>query len=362
MTLDGEAADATQALCPDYLIGAPESAGAYATGGNNAVGPNTYWSDRYFLDRALANYKGSIYAIHGLQDWNVDPHMMFPTYQALVDHGYEVKGLFGQWNHMYPDRPSEHVTKAPGYGREAYPQSVRYDWAQDLLEWFDHYLKGTGPRPDLHAEVQDNHGAWRIEPTYPPKDAAWQEFPLGSSLKQTSSGQPIITAGSGTVNGATGSPAPDDAPLLYDGAPLADATRISGLAQFPVTVMPLGPGGQVFAQLRDISPNGTSLRLGHAIMDLRYASGGSKAPQPVAPGLPLVAKMEFEVMDAVVPAGHHLQLALTATGEDYLPSDTSASVLVQSGTLRLPTVPLGHGTPFLPPAWSGKASATAQQP
>ena len=64
-----------------------------------------YWAERYFLDRVLENYKGSVYLIQGMHDWNVDPHMAVPTINRLIDAGIEARGLFGQWDHDYPDRP-----------------------------------------------------------------------------------------------------------------------------------------------------------------------------------------------------------------------------------------------------------------
>ncbi|MEA3191280.1 MAG: X-Pro dipeptidyl-peptidase [Thermoplasmata archaeon] len=352
---DGEMVENLQTLCPDYVAGLPEGAGATVTGDQVVPAVNPYWAERSFLPRALANYKGSVYLIHGLQDWNVDPHMAFPTYQKLEAAGLEVKGLFGQWNHMYPDRPSEHVSTPDGEGHEAYPASVRYDWAQDLLEWFDHYLMGDPLAPALHAEVQDNHGAWRVEATYPPADAT----PLAIGLDAATSvapngaaapaGQPIVSPNDGMA-------------LAF--APLAADTRIAGLPTLHVQVTPTGPGGQIYAELTDVAPDGKTLRLGHAIMDLRFAAGGTEA-QPVTPGMPLVARMEFEAFDAVVPAGHSLRLELAGFGRDYLPSAVSAPVLVDlsaASVLTLPTIERGAEAFFTPPAWSGEAEATAQEP
>ena len=56
----------------------------------------------YFLDRVLNNYRGSVYLIQ-MHDWNVDPHMAVPVINQLKDSGIEAKGLFGQWDHDYPD-------------------------------------------------------------------------------------------------------------------------------------------------------------------------------------------------------------------------------------------------------------------
>ncbi|MFL2944053.1 MAG: hypothetical protein ACJZ2J_01825 [Candidatus Poseidoniales archaeon] len=104
-----------------------------------------------------------------MQDWNVDPHMAFPAYKQLQQAGFEIKGLFGQWGHHYPDRPGDHNGMSAGRGAEAYPMSVRYDWAQDLLEWFNYYLYEGNMKPALHVEMQDNLGGWRVEQTWPAK-------------------------------------------------------------------------------------------------------------------------------------------------------------------------------------------------
>ncbi|HUR60762.1 MAG TPA: CocE/NonD family hydrolase [Candidatus Thermoplasmatota archaeon] len=374
----------TQTACADYLQGPAQGVAAAVTGSNLDLAANTYWTDRSFFDRALANYKGSVYLVQGLQDWNVKPHVVFPLY-ARMQATWETKGLFGQWNHMYPDRPSEHVRTPPGEGHEAFPASVRYDWAQDLLEWFTYYLKGTGPHPALHTEVQDNMGHWRIEDgTYPPTDAAWLQLDLGDDFAhtsidtlQTTTPQPTIYPHSNELDPALylwplpvdppqGTPATTDAHwvvyTLKD--PLAEDTHVAGLARLALQVTPLASGGQVYAELRDATAD---QRLGHAIMDLRYAAGtgtGTADAMPVVPGVVQTAKMEFEIMDVLVPAGHRLEVRLSGTGREYVYSADPAALRVEAvgSILSLPTIPASHGTPLLPPAWSGEAKATAPQP
>ena len=95
------------------------------------------------MDRVLDNYGGSVYLIQGMHDWNVDPHMAVPTINMLKDRGIEAKGLFGQWDHDYPDRTIQLYERSDlgGRGGETFPEMIRYDWMQDLLEWFDWYLK-----------------------------------------------------------------------------------------------------------------------------------------------------------------------------------------------------------------------------
>ena len=92
-----------QNACEDYLLGPIHATNGYVFAGNEFI--ESYWEERYFLDRVLENYRGSVYIVQGFHDWNVDPHMAVPTINTLLDHGIEAKVLMGQWDHDYPDRP-----------------------------------------------------------------------------------------------------------------------------------------------------------------------------------------------------------------------------------------------------------------
>jgi predicted acyl esterase len=338
--VDNDAED-VQNLCPDYVLGPGHGAGAYATGGENGQ-VHEYWTERHFLERVVQNYNGSVWLVQGLQDWNVDPHMAFPTHHLLQDRGIEIKGIYGQWAHSWPDQRTHHENLGSGRGGEAFPHNMRYDFQQALLEWFDHYLKETGPKPDLRTEVQDNMGQWRLEESYPPRDATRIEVPMSTMTQIV--GEETILLPSARID--------NDNRLAFTIPPLSETqdTRIAGNVQFHATVTPTGPGGQLFAHLMDSE---TGLRLGHAVMDLRYHAGG-KEPSPVEPGAPLVAKMEFEALDVVLTAGHGLVLTLAATGEDYLPSTVSEPVMVhadESSVLSLPAIERGPEVFFTPPVW-----------
>ena len=170
--IDGDSEDA-HTLCEGYLEGYVNGPAAYMTGGMVTYAGNDYWTERSFLDRVVQNYNGSVYIIQGMQDWNVDPHMSFPTHQIVEDAGIEIKTLAGQWAHDYPDRKSGHSSLPSGEGAEAYPYTLRWDWADEMLYWFDWYLKGEGRAPTLGVEMQDNRGGWRFETTYPAPDTEY---------------------------------------------------------------------------------------------------------------------------------------------------------------------------------------------
>ena len=320
--IDGDLEDSGN-MCPDYIAGPATGGAAWAWGGEAA---GTYWAERYFLDRVLENYNGSVYLIQGMHDWNVDPHMAVPTINLLYDNGIEAKGLFGQWDHDYPDRPQIMFDRSGvGRGIEAFPEMVRMDWMQDLLEWFTYYLKEDGPKPWLGVEIQSNQGPWRFEDRYPMSNTNELLWELGSSdLASVGGGNTIFPdASSGPV---------------YETAPLEEPLYFGGLPRLHVNVNTATVGGQIYALLEDCD-GANCIHIGHAIMDLRYHAGGADEQTWTPVFEEITALMEFFPMDVEVAAGHTIKLTLRSTGEDYLPSAASTAVTVVNAgsTLQLDT-------------------------
>jgi hypothetical protein len=278
---------------------------------------NSYWTERSFLDRVAQNYNGSIYIIQGMQDWNVDPHMTFPAHQIVEDAGIEVKTLAGQWAHDYPDRKDGHSGLSAGRGEEAYPYTLRWDWADEMLYWFDWYLRGEGRAPTLGVEMQDNQGGWRFEETYPPLDI--NNFELtGSDL-----------APSGSTVSATSS-----VTLSY--GPFEEETRIVGMPTFHIDATPGLTGGHLFIEMTD----GTGMHLGHAVMDLRFHAGGRDGQEVLTPFVSVNALMEFLPMDVILQPGESILLTVSQTGEDYVPSPIASGGVTIDWTQSTLTLPL----------------------
>ena len=321
-TVDYNAEDLDN-ICPDIVEGLFAGPVTYGMGELDPYMSN-YYEEREHISKALNNYQGSVYWVQGMQDWNVDPHQVFPWYQQFRDQGFEVRGMLGQWEHNYPDQWSKHNAQDSGYGGEAIENMTRWDWAQDLFEWFEHYLKGIGPKPDLVAQIQRNDGQWRIEQTWPPLDAQWSTLDL-SECSQTGTrvgGNSVIGGGLSTVTIECG--ALDE---QLD-------TLISGLLTLHLDVTAAMDGGQIFVEMQDAE---SGLRIGHATMDIRYYQGGSE-PTTVLPMQSLTMLMEFQAIDAILPAGHGLRLVMTETGEDYLAPacGVSCPITVNGGALSIP--------------------------
>ncbi len=332
-----------QNACEDYLLGPIHATNGYVFAGNEFV--ESYWEERYFLDRVLENYRGSVYIVQGFHDWNVDPHMAVPTINTLLDHGIEAKVLMGQWDHDYPDRPDYQKQRSdPGRGSEGYPEMVRFDWMQDLLEWFTYYLQETGPKPSMYSEIQNNRGEWRIEDRYPARDSKVIEMDLGGSN---------LSLVSESIMGSTvypGMEATDDW-IVFETEAYQDDFRFGGLPQLHMDVTPLGSGGSIYALMEDCDSEGYCIHIGHAIMDLRYHEGGNEY-QTIVPGQTIRAKMEFFAMDIWIPEGHKIKLSLRDIGEDYLPPSTEAAVDIDvsgNSVLRLHEVNVDNKLFFEPP-------------
>ena len=315
--VDGDTEDSHN-LCEGYIQGYVNGPAAYLSGGMVSYAGNSYWTERSFLDRVVQNYNGSVYIIQGMQDWNVDPHMTFPAHQIVENAGIEVKTLAGQWAHDYPDRLEGHSALSSGRGEEAYPYTLRWDWADEMLYWFDWYLRGEGRAPTLGVEMQDNQGGWRFEETYPPVDVENLEL-IGTDL-----------APSGSTVSATSS-----VTLSY--GPFEEETRIVGMPTFHIDATPGLTGGHLFIEMTD----GTGMHIGHAVMDLRFHAGGRDGQEVLTPFVSVNALMEFLPMDVILQPGESILLTVSQTGEDYVPSPmASGGVTIDwsQSTLTLPLI------------------------
>ena len=335
---EGATTDATSddmRLCTDDAIGPVSPFTTWLGAGFGGDEWNDYWDERYHLQDVIDNYNGSVYIVWGLQDWNVDPYHAFPTHQLLKDAGINVRTISGQWGHNYPDQPTVHEGLESGYGAEAFPNVTRMDWAVELFPWFEYYLKGIGDEPESYVQVQRNDGRWHIEETWPAEDTKNVQF----AIADWDGGM------SGTVNSQQS--------MTITSQPMTSDMHISGLPTLHIDARTnMCNGGQLFVTMYDET---SGLRLGHATMDVRYRDGGYEA-LPTSPMSSYRMLMEFNPMDVIVPKGHAIQLVVTETGEDYLPSPcASLGMTIFAGyqVLTLPTLDrsIEHENWFNVPVW-----------
>ena len=335
---EGSTTDATEddmRMCSDDVIGPVSPFTTWLGAGFGGDEWNDYWDERYHLQDVLDNYNGSVYIVWGMQDWNVDPYHAFPTHELLRQQGINVRTIAGQWAHNYPDQPDRHSEVTSGYGAEAYPNMTRFDWAVELFPWFEYYLKGIGDEPESYVQVQRNDGRWHIEETWPAEDTQDIQF----TISDWDGGM------MGTVNSQQS--------MEITSKPMMEDMHISGLPTLHIDARTnMCNGGQLFVTMYDGT---TGLRLGHATMDVRYREGGYDA-LPTYPMTNYRMLMEFNPMDVIVPKGHTIQLIITESGEDYLPSPCASvgmSIFAGYQVLTLPSIDrtIDHDSWFEAPPW-----------
>jgi predicted acyl esterase len=356
----GTPADIPGRLCPEAFEGLALSGVAGIVGSD----PTGYWAARNRKPGVEANYKGSVYSVQGLYDWNVDPSQVVPWVDHLESLGIRTKQLLGQWEHSWPDSIGSGTGLDCPNGNPAVKVCNRADWKESVLHWLDHELKGMDVDTGPAMQVADDIGRWRNEAHYPPHDTNWTALYLGAS------GDLVDTPGAGS-----------DVALLPVLAPLPPGTRPSqvnlgldfaeyrmapvdrdllvvGLPKVPLQVTPLGPGGYIGAFLYDRAPGENPGRLiGFTTMNLAFADGTTTFT-PVVPGLPVTAKLEVQPMDSVIVAGHSLVLRIwvftdAAGSNARVPTLPPSPVLLHVGdansVFRLPTVERGPEVYFTPP-------------
>jgi predicted acyl esterase len=350
----GEAAQAPGRLCPEAIEGPVLSGLAGALGED----PTGYWP------LVEQNYKGSVFSIQGLQDWNVDPSQVIPWVDELESQGIRTRQLLGQWGHAWPDGIGTDGANVDCSDTGGLPGAcVRADWKEIMLRWLDHELKGLNVDIGAPVQVRDDLGRWRNEERYPPHDTTWTTYHLSGGLLASEPGPSQSFVLYPTHNAIPHGFIPDP-PAAADIAiqraadfvlgPVAQDTLVVGLPKVHVTVTPHGPGGYMGATLIERTPDGDERYLGWTSMNLRFADGTTTS-KPVVPGQPLEVKMEIQPLDSVVQAGNQLVVRLWVLGDrDRIGGVPPSTVALETGgdvesIVKIPTIVRSAGVYFEPP-------------
>src|SRR3954470_23567108 len=123
---------------------------------------STYWRDRNLIPGAKGS-KVPLFMTQGLTENNT---VADGLEQYLRNHsGYE-RAWLGPWEHV---RGAEAV----GTGSHARLKMGRKGWYDEVMRFYDRFLKGTTPSfTDPPFAVQTNDGKWRAEHSWPPADVA----------------------------------------------------------------------------------------------------------------------------------------------------------------------------------------------
>lgn len=272
---------------------------------------SAYWRAR---DSAGAAHDSSVplFVTQGLIENNTWPDGLSET---IAGRRASTRAWLGMWDHV---RGNEIDEKS---GRLA---MGRAGWFDEVMRWFDKYLKGIDSKADPAVVVEDNTGHWREQASWPtPTSASTVALPTGSYLD------------SGTAIGSYGTQKPtikalvvlDRNPGLWRiSRPVRTPVRISGVPHVTArtTVSGAGPRtAQMVVDLYDIPPAGSATRITRAATVL---PAGSRTTH-----------LDLLPTDWLLAPGHRLGVRVVNTNSElYLPSGSGATVRVTGGTVSVP--------------------------
>jgi hypothetical protein len=244
---------------------------------------DAYWQERdWTTSIGASTWEGSIFFVHGFQDWNVKPDHMVPWVTNLPA---PVKEKTLGWLHQWQEGNTGHV----------YP--MRDDWNRTMLQWLDHTLKGKDNGMQWGFEVQalgeDGHQLWRRTAAWPPAS----EHVL------------------------------DQAELQF-----AAETHLTGGAWAEVTATVSDP--ESVLSLRLETSDGTWVTEG--VLRAIYRNG-LESPSVVAPGEQTTFRVELFPFDLHVEAGGSLRLVAGEMPQYTLATEPQLATVTYTGiTLHLP--------------------------
>ncbi len=295
-----EDADSLARLADD--VACTELAPLQASGvGSAATGlKDAYWVERDW-NRYIgsSDWNGSIFFVHGLQDWNVKPDHILPWTEALPE-SVRIRG----WLHQDTEN-NGHV----------YP--MRDDWNQTMLAWLDSELKGrnTGFWNAPAWDVQGTDMKWRQSATWPSQERITLEegstTPPGNiavSVAVDNSITKTFDVANAGIQNATG------------------AVRINGVINIEFEATPTIADPILTAV---ITLDGRWV--GEAVLRGIYQDG-LDTPTPIVPGQKMAFVLESYPLDLVVKDGQKLEVTLGAEPRFALANPASRTLVEYDGS------------------------------
>jgi putative CocE/NonD family hydrolase len=255
--------------------------------------------------------------------------------------------VLGQWSHEVPT-------------------AHKPDWHQQVLGWFDHYLRGAPQtvRPGV-VEYQDDSDAWHTSDRWPPPSSP-QVLRL-SGEEVVPDGEPAEPVDA-TFQSADNDPGlrsdqPDDKTRLYNSTcgphqalfvsrPLAADAVLAGNAEIDLTLTSTLPGGNLSVFLWRTKgdgscPDRSATWFGRALMDLRHwETPGRSKDFPT--GEPTRVRLRSHPLAAKLSKGERIVVAIGGGSSELEPDPRHPAITVSGGSLDLPVT--GAPAPALPAA------------
>ncbi len=239
-----------------------------------------------------------LFLTQGYLETNTKPDGAFTFFNQMTG---PKRAWFGQFDHVRGwetgGNPPELLTGRGGFGDE-------------VVRFFDRYVKGLPVEDDPVIEVQDALGRYRAERSWPPADMVQRQ----SALRQGTYADDGDNNGTGSGGGhglwTFSQPLPHDAWLA--GEPVVEATVDSV------------PRANLVANVYDVAPDGKATMISRGAMLLRMPGATQ-------------ARIELYGQDWPLSAGHRIGVLLSSANSDWWTHvPTNSTVTVQSATVSLP--------------------------
>ena len=323
----------------------------------------------YSVSSYMGHIKIPVMLMQGEDDTLFDLNEAVATYSALQAQHTPVRMVWQSWGHSNLAGVPGEIGNDLGILNANGSESLE---GRMVLDWFNHYLKGVGPKPAL------NFSFYRPWITYSGDDAAAAyasapKYPIGTDTPLYLSGaDALVPSAAQAVSGsssfttpAAGAPQSETeesgisqtVPLTdpagtfaeYESAPLTSTLDVVGIPSVTLTAQaPAGALGPLalpddlglFVKLEDIAPNGTATLPDRLTAPIRFPDNG----QPVTVHLPGIVHQ--------FPAGDQIALIVAGSDNSYFLPDPDVAVTVSTsasspGVLDLPVAGSGSYTPVV---------------
>jgi hypothetical protein len=325
----------------------------------------------YWRQGSLAPDYGRIEAailqLGGWMDEYVDAALRI---QARCTAAAARRTIVGPWVHGLPDH--------------AYP-GPNIDWLDELIRWFDRWLKGVENGVELEAPLTWFHreptrperfparleGAWRATRAWPAVAAeTWPLWLAGGAepghgrlvpARPSTDGsdalahRPLAGLRGGSLCWGAGHPPNGLAADLrieepngvdYVSEPLSAALDVLGSPVAVLHVTAQTPVAHLVGRLGDVAPDGAIEQVCEGLLNLTHRESHA-VPAPLEPGRSYEIRLPLRAAGYCFPAGHRVHLSLaTAHWPVAWPAPGDAGLVIQRGPghesrLELPLAPAG---------------------
>lgn len=304
-----------------------------------------FWRQRDYVRKA-DQIKASVFAVHGLNDWNVKTQHVQQIWEVLAANDVERKIWWHQGGHGGPSGDTTYTL----------PDGSTSNFDDTVDRWMDHYLYkiDNGIEDEPKAIIQREDGAYRTYGNWPDQRVADRTYKLStidtgsgalstaapdvdSALQHFIDSGKTMTAESLVID--PGSPNPNR--LAYQTDLLEDETRISGTVTVDLSIsVDTRKDANVTALLVDYGPGGTASIVTRGWIDPQNRDSISDS-EALVQGELYSLRFGMQPDDYVFAAGHRIGLVVISTDYHYtLRPDpgTRLSLDPRASTITLPVV------------------------